>query len=411
MKYIKLAAATAVALLPFYALADSDIGPGTHRHGDTGQDHHTMHDQLSDKPWEFYGALYLALQHNDPGKVADHDGNQPDSNLWLNSEGTTLGFRGTVPLHHGLKGVWQIESLVNIDQFGDPPTAHTHGTQPATYNDSELAGGHNSFLGLAGKWGTFLGGKHNTPFFDATLQFDLFHHLAGDVRSVMGRLPGVESGSGDHHGGTFNVSASNTLMYKTPDYNGLSAEVAYFGLNETRVNVSDKPRSYGANVRYGQRSYTVVAAYEAHDNYDTYADAPGETIDTVQGMMAGGMINFFDGQTIVGAFYEQLKTDDDSALIPDDKRSGYYVNLRQKITPRNAIHVAYGVADDFVGNDGGAMLALGLFHDIGPTSQVYAVYAGTDNETGSNFSTGAVGPLNNGGDPSTIAVGAMYHFQ
>lgn len=411
MKNTKLAVATAVALLPFYALADSDIGPGAHVHGKSGQDHHAMHDQLSDQLWEFYGALYLALQYNDPGKVADHDGNQPDANLWLNSEGTTLGFRGTVPLHYGLKGVWQIESLVNIDQFGNPPDGHAHGTEPANYNDSELAGGHNSFLGLSGNWGTFLGGKHNTPYFDATLKFDLFHHLAGDVRALMGRIPGVESGSGDHHGGTFNVSVSNTLMYKTPNFNGLSAEVAYFGLNETRVKSSDNPRGYGVTGRYDHKSFTVVASYEAHEDYDTYEDAAGETIDTTEGMMAGGLIKLFEGKTIVGAFVEQLKTEDVSAAIPDDKRNGYYVNLRQKLTPRNALHVAYGVADDFIGNDGGEFLAAGIFHDIGPTSQVYALYVGTDNERGSNYSTGVVGPLANGGDPSTFAVGAMYHFQ
>lgn len=425
-KWLKVMAVTS-SLLPFAVMADSDIGGAGHSHAGSGAvDHHTMHDGTTDKSWEFYGALYMALQNNDPGSAPDHDGNEPASNLWLTSEGTTIGFRGAIPLDSGLKAVWQIESIINLDEFGEPPAGgHSHGEEPANYNDSELAGGHNSFIGLSGNYGTILAGKHNTPFFDAVIQFDLFHHLAGDVRATLGRIPGVDSGTNDHHGGTFNVSAGDTIMYKSPNWNGFAFEAAMFGLNERRTEVGNKSSAFGVGARYSQEMFTLVGAYEMHNNFDLQEDdaatagvdeSTQETIDETSAFVIGGMLHFNDGNTMVGGFYEQLDTSDSnrnvagSTLFTTDSRTGYYVNFQQRFLGNNKFKAAYAIADDFASHDGGTSLTVGLAHELGPKTEVYGSFTTVDNDEEGDYSTGSIGPLEHGSDPKTLAFGLIHTF-
>ena len=347
----------------FCANADSDIG-GSHHAGSPNP--HTMHDQLSDKSWEFYGALYASLQSNDAGSATSHSGNKSQRNLFLTSDGTTLGFRGAIPLEAGLKAVWQIESIVNFDEFSKS-AGHSYGTQPPNYNDSTLAGGHNSFLGLSGNWGAVLVGKQSTPFFDAAIQFDLFHHMPGDARAILGRIPGGESGTGDHHGGTFNVSASDVIMYKSPKLNnGFSFEGALFGLNETLENDgAPDPSAFGVGARWEQPRYTLVAAYEEHKNFDSYDhddddDTDSLSVDKNTGMIVGGMVNFNDGATMVGVFAEQLKMDAASASIPAKSRNGYYVSVQQRFMAKNKVKFSFAKADEWENKDGGRMVAVAL---------------------------------------------------
>jgi predicted porin len=395
------------------ANADSDIAGHSHA---GSPDHHTMHDQLSDKSWEFYGALYASLQSNDAGKAAAHNGNKSQRNTFLTTDGTTLGFRGAIPLEAGLKAVWQIESTINFDEFRDT-ASHNHGTQPPNYNNSTLAGGHNSFLGLSGHWGTVLVGKHNTPFFDASIQFDLFHHLPGDVRAILGRIPGAESGTGDHHGGTFNVSASDMIMYKSPKMNnGFSFEGAVFALNETLENESSPdPSAFGLGARWEQPKYTLVAAYEEHKNFDSFDDDGDHNtdpllVDKTTGVILGGMVHFNNANSMVGVFVEQLKTDAASTSIPDKSRNGYSISLQQRYLNKNKIKLAYSKADELESKDGGQMVAIGVARLLGERTEVYATYAKTDNDVNAKYSNGTIGPLGKGGDPTTLAFGIVHMF-
>lgn len=399
--------------LAFGVNADSDIGG--HSHGDS-QDHHTMHDQLSDKSWEFYGGLYASLQSNDAGNATAHNGNKAQRNTFLTTDGTTLGFRGAIPLEAELKAVWQIESTINFDEFGTAAD-HSHGTQPPNYNDSKLAGGHNSFLGLSGNWGTVLVGKHNTPYFDASIQFDLFHHTPGDVRAILGRIPNAESGTGDHHGGTFNVSASDMIMYKSPVIkNGFTMEGAVFALNETLEDEgSPDPSAFGLGARWEQPKYTLVAAYEEHKNFDSYDDDGSHStdpllIDKTTGVIVGGMMHFNNANTMLGVFAEQLKTKAAAATVPDKSRNGYSISLQQRYMHKNKIKLTYAKADELESKDGGQMMAFGVARLLGARTEIYATYAKTENEINATYSNGTIGPLGDGGDPTTLSFGIVHMF-
>lgn len=406
------------SVVPFAVIADSDVGG--HKHAGA-TDHHTMHDQLSDKPWELYGAMYMGLQLNDPGNEPSHSGDDPEQNLFLTSEGTTVGFRGSFPLEGSLKAIWQVESTVNLEEVSTT-CGHAHGTQPSNCNDSVLAGGHNTFLGLTGDFGTVLAGKHNTPFFDATIQFDLFHHLPGDIRGLLGSVPGVDSGTGDHHASTFNASASDMIMYKSPKMSGFSVEAAVFGFNETLEKSDEKSSALGLGARYEQSMFTLVAAYEQHKNFDmTEADLldaignPGtdgtdETymVNTTTGLVVGGMLHLNEGNTMIGAFVERLTADD--PVLSNDTRTGYYINFQQRFMGKNKFKAALAMANEFADDDTAAMLALSYVRELGTGTESYVTYAATRNDKEANYSNGTVGPLGHDGDPSTVAVGLVHMF-
>lgn len=413
------------SILPVATYADSDVGG--HQHAGA-TDHHTMHDQLSDKPWEFYGALYMGLQLNDPGSEQSHSGADPDKNLYLTSEGTTVGFRGSFPLEGSLKAIWQVESTVSLEEVSTT-CPHAHGTQPSNCNDSVLAGGHNTFLGLTGDFGTLLAGKHNTPFFDATIQFDLFHHLPGDVRGLLGSIPSIDSGTGDHHASTFNASAPDMIMYKSPKMGGFSFEAAVFGFNETLEETDDKSSAFGIGARYEQPMFTLVAAYEQHKNYDmteyeadlldeTVTPAvPGTdgtmeeytaTVDTTTGFVVGGMLHLNNGGTMIGAFIESLKADD--TVMDEDSRTGYYVNFQQRFMGKNKVKAALAMANEFATDDAATMVAISYARELGTGTEAYVTYAATRNDKEAAYSNGMVGPLGHDGDPSTFAVGLVHMF-
>jgi len=99
-----------------------------------------------------------------------------------NGPGSRLGVRGSEDLGNGLKAVYQIELGVDI-------TNATRDTNIANGNRANGFAFRNTFVGLAGDWGTFLLGRHDTPA-------EALHQKSGSVLRHPGglqqhyRLPG-----------------------------------------------------------------------------------------------------------------------------------------------------------------------------------------------------------------------------
>jgi len=135
---------------------------------------------------DIYGRINMAVTwYNDqPSDIND---------LGIGSYASRIGFKGSEDLGGGLKGIWQIESGVNLDE-----------------QNGTLAS-RNSFLGLAGGWGTVLVGNHDTPLKLVGRKVDLFGDTIGDSRNVMG--------------GGSDTRAKNVAAYLTPNMGGFSGAV------------------------------------------------------------------------------------------------------------------------------------------------------------------------------------------
>ena len=137
---------------------------------------------------DIYGKLHMSLNWYD-----DIPTNKSD--IGISSNASRIGFKGSEDLGGGLKGVWQIESSLNLDE-----------------QNGSLAG-RNSFVGLSGGFGTALLGNHDTPLKLVGRKVDLFGDTLGDSRNVMG--------------GGSDTRAQNVAAYISPNFSGFSGAFAY----------------------------------------------------------------------------------------------------------------------------------------------------------------------------------------
>jgi predicted porin len=110
---------------------------------------------------DVYGKLHMSVNwYNDqPSDIND---------IGISSNASRIGFKGSEDLGGGLKGIWQIESGLNLDE-----------------QNGTLAN-RNSFVGLSGGFGTALLGNHDTPLKLVGRKVDLFGDTIADSRNVMG---------------------------------------------------------------------------------------------------------------------------------------------------------------------------------------------------------------------------------
>lgn len=107
--------------------------------------------------------------------------------------GSRLGFKGAEDLGGGLSAIWQIESSVNVEGTGS------------------TIGQRNTFVGLAGGFGTVVIGNHDTPEKMSTGKLDFFSDSVGDYNASATIIDTREN---------------NVVAYISPSFSGLTVAVA-----------------------------------------------------------------------------------------------------------------------------------------------------------------------------------------
>ncbi len=113
------------------------------------------------------------------------------------SRASRLGVKGSEDLGGGLKAIFKME-------FDIPMTDRSNNVAD---NDQGTIKMRNSYVGLAGKWGTALIGRHDTPLKVSTGRLDLFSDRLSDYNNTIG---------------FFDVRADNTIAYISPAWNGFT---------------------------------------------------------------------------------------------------------------------------------------------------------------------------------------------
>jgi predicted porin len=117
-----------------------------------------------------------------------------------NSRSSRIGVKGSEDLGNGLKAIYQIEFNVDIAN-------ENRDTFIANGNRGSGVSMRNSFVGLAGNFGTFLVGRHDTPLKISTGKLDLFSDTLADY---------------NHTVGFDDVRADNAIAYISPSFSGFS---------------------------------------------------------------------------------------------------------------------------------------------------------------------------------------------
>jgi predicted porin len=330
-----------------------------------------------------------------------------------------VGVKGSEDLGGGLKAVYQIElgvSMANEQDYaianGDPGTIQMR----------------NTFVGLAGGWGTFLVGRHDTPMKISTGKLDLFSDTVADYNLGGNSLNPLR-------GGFMDVRADNAIAYISPSFSGFqfagavvpgSASTTTGARNDDSDSIAE---GYSLAAIYSNGPFYGSVAYESfgqdllatdYDISSPYADstvagtlypvgnycsdgAGGLTMAGCTGLLtsrddlnkwrAGLGLLDWNGFTLTGV-YENDDLGDDSANVYQ-VQAGYAFgnNMIKGMYLWNEIDYKY------LKDVSPQSWAIGFDHSFSKRTKAYAVYTDYDADLSRNI-----------GDWSAFSLGMMHSF-
>ncbi|MBK1648654.1 porin [Rhabdochromatium marinum] len=210
-----------------------------------------------------YGKLHVSIDYADVSNAAavptyNRNGTQLTKGLdfkgWgVNANGdympgagraNRVGVKGSEDLGNGLKAIYQVELGVN---FGD-------NNIPGGYNGISV---RNSFVGLAGGFGSFLVGRHDTPLKISTGKLDMFADTMADYNGTVGFQ---------------DLRVDNGIAYISPSFSGfqfMGALVAPGGATADgaeNVNSDQLNGAYSLAGIYSNGPFFASLAYESLSN-------------------------------------------------------------------------------------------------------------------------------------------------
>jgi predicted porin len=277
----------------------------------------------------------------------------------------------------------------------------------------------NSYLGLAGGFGTVLMGSHDTPFKMFGRKFDVFGDTVADNRQLLNPLGAVDA------------RPENVLAYITPNFNGFGGAIAYVssldvsGEDEDTTGQTDagadnnKSSAYSLSGTYANGPIEVGMAYQVL----TIKDAADVNEDPSVFRLGG---SFTTGPMKVGAMYQMVR---DVELELDDTGTTYTGLERNDYTlfgtyafGMNTIKLAYTYVGEIDSDDGtvddtdASLFALGLEHKFSKRTTGYVQYTmlanGKEMNLGLGDNSGYGNPVDSDYDksPSAFSVGLIHNF-
>lgn len=330
-----------------------------------------------------YGKLHMSLDYVDvddnanwvPGKVpAANQGRKVGDSYkgWgLNTtpRSNRVGLKGSEDLGNGLKAIYQVEFGVGLSN-----------------EDSSIANGdngsikmRNSFIGLAGNWGTIVMGRHDTPLKMATGNLDLFSDTLADYNYTVGFQ---------------DLRVDSTVAYISPSFSGLTfagAVVPSAGSTATgawNTDADSLAEAWSVALMYKNGPFFASAAYEQLQ--EEIIPVSGPNADDQNTYKFGlGLMNY-SGFTVTG-IYEH--TDGISGL--DDNERDLWQLQAQYAFGNNAIKGMYGQADlDCTLCKDKDTWAIGFDHNFSKRTTAYLLYTSlnddVDDADWSGFSLGMI---------------------
>jgi predicted porin len=293
-----------------------------------------------------------------------------------------FGIKGSEDLGGGLKAIYQIELGIDVPE-GDLSTTL-----------------RNSFVGLAGDWGTFLVGRHDTPYKISTGKLDLFSDTMADFNLTVG---------------FDDRRASNAIAYISPSFSGFQfagAAVApgidaeYLDIyNQTiKENNSDSlADAYSLAIIYKNGPFYGSVAYENFNSSlfnsenASYQALYGQTASDDSKWKVGLGLLDWNGFSLTGIYEGRSNV----LGAPDNADSNLWQIEAGYAFGNNMVKAMYGQADvdgcadnanrgfrytctigtDLVlENKNKSTWAIGFDHNFSKRTQVYALYTALDDD-------------------------------
>jgi predicted porin len=252
-----------------------------------------------------YGILdvgYIGTNYTGTGTSATTK--QTTSTIGQSAESTSrLGFKGQEDLGGGTSAIFTIETGLNPNN-----------STLSTFNNRQ------TFVGLKQNGlGSVTVGTQYTPVFNAisTTDAGMQNNMIGDViyaanpqtsASVAGTAPYEAASSSSGTVDSITIRTSNTVMFTSDTFNGLSGQVMAVQNNQNSTQTSSTAggntnyTGYGLGLNYTWQKLYVAGAYQALKSYQSAATltSPAPALWTT----AAGGTNTQDNQTYVAATYD-----------------------------------------------------------------------------------------------------------
>jgi len=341
----------------------------------------------------FYGKINLAygMQDVDYGyDVSIYDPlvgvDNTSGDRWvLTSYDSRFGVKGTENINDNLSVIYQIEWGVDIDG----------GSSDMSQRDR--------FVGLQGGFGTFKGGRFDTPLKKSQGKIDLFGDTTGDIKYIF---------AGENR-------VNNILQYSTPEMSGLQVNLAFMPGEEYDMG-QDDPKdgpadSFSASVTFSQDNLYVALAHDVEVSSDLRVGIdPGFNIitvsDYVDGLGFGSFDTVMDTTRLVGVFnvdafqlgamYQTSESSDTDVI--DVEQDGYLVSGAFKIDDIK-LKAQYGATstdlNDIDTSSDAELLALGADYVLSKQTNFYVHYTmatyeldenGAKDQTSDQFDLGII---------------------
>jgi predicted porin len=345
---------------------------------------------------DVYGVVNVAIEN------VDNDVN--DKMRVTTGNNSALGVKGSEDLGGGLKAVWQIETNVSVD--GDNNATAGSGV-------GALNGTRNTFVGLAGGFGTVIAGVHDTPYKMSTGKLDSFVATIGDYNTIMGAATGSNASS------TFDLRTGNTVAYLSPSFGGFDVKAAYVMSADDDFGTAgiDNSSAWSLSGTYANGPLFLTAAYEKHNLDGGVSATSGGVVllgnattasNDRDAWKVGAGYKF--GNLGLGAIFERVDVggtngDHDNWFVTADYTIGAF-----------KLKAAYSQADETNSgaNNGADMWAVGADYSLSKRTTVQLTYASLDNDASANYILGQ--GTNNvtgnaaGRDADGIALNLVHKF-
>lgn len=344
---------------------------------------------------QIYGLLQPSLDFVDNG---DDDGH------FIQDNNSRLGFKGSEDLGGGLKAIFQLESRVNFDERGD-------------------GGGRwmnrDSWLGLAGGFGSLTVGNHQSAYVRSSAFLDPFADTIGDYNNVMS-VYGV--GQLD-----FNNRFRNSVYYTSPTFGGVQILASYAlrseGFDDDGPGPDpDDDNTWSIAATWKSGPVALVAAYERQKG----ASNPVLGIADADpwGVKLGGSLKVLPTTTLY-AMVDRLDTDTDA-----DERWAYYLGAKHSMGSIDLLaNVMYARGSDgglvydpdedpttpnvTLGDDDGALaFSIGAVYNFSKRTNIGAYYSRVDNDDDGIYGldSGGYEPSDVGETVQAISVRLRHSF-
>jgi predicted porin len=340
----------------------------------------------------------------------------------VSSNTSRIGLKGSEDLGDGLSAIWQVESLINIDNAGTQANAGNAGVVAAGQANRAVAaanvgntlGNRNTFAGLSSaSLGTVILGRHDTPYNIATRKLDVFTDGLADNRSLMG-------GNGGTAAAAFDGRQPDVIAYISPAFSGFTGAIAYLNLNEaSNTAAALKASAWSAAGMYSQDAFYASLAYETHSLDGLTAGGLPALVAPAGAKESATKFGFGYTQDAIAVGFAYEKTTDNLGAAGANAlgHSAYYLGGKYSFG-NDAVKAAYTKVGNLGATtaSGASQFSLGYDHSLSKRTTVYALYTALKSDANGNYglSTNGTGGANTtlglGNNPSALSFGMKHTF-